>query len=87
MRHLLIAAASFAIVTVAALPLSAHVAYGQPAYPVKNIRVIVLDLPYDTVKDFAPVSMTHLTPYVFIVSAQSPVRALPELLKFIRGNA
>lgn len=46
----------------------------------------VPDLPYDTVKDFAPVSMTHITPYVFIVSGQSPVKTLPELLKFIRAN-
>ena len=48
--------------------------------------VTVPDLPFDPVKDFAPVSMTHITPYVFIVSAQSPVKTLPELLKFIRGN-
>ena len=37
--------------------------------------ITVPDLPYDTVKDFAPISMTHLTPYVFIVSAQSPVKS------------
>lgn len=48
--------------------------------------LILSDLPYDTVKDFAPVSMTHLTPYVFLVSAQSPVKSLPELLKYIRSN-
>jgi tripartite-type tricarboxylate transporter receptor subunit TctC len=48
--------------------------------------ITVPDLPYDPIKDFAPVSMTHLTPYVFLVSAQSPVKTLPELLKFIRGN-
>jgi tripartite-type tricarboxylate transporter receptor subunit TctC len=48
--------------------------------------IMVPDLPYDTIKDFAPVSMTHITPYVFIVSGQSPVKTLPELLKFIRGN-
>ncbi len=48
--------------------------------------VTVPDLPFDPVKDFAPVSMTHVTPYVFIVSAQSPVKTLPELLKFIRSN-
>ena len=48
--------------------------------------VMVPDLPYDTLKDFAPVSMTHLTPYVFLVSAQSPVKSLPELLRFIRSN-
>ena len=40
MRHLLIAAALFAIV-MAVSPLAAPVAQGQPAYPVKNIRVIV----------------------------------------------
>jgi tripartite-type tricarboxylate transporter receptor subunit TctC len=48
--------------------------------------ITVPDLPYDTVKDFAPISMTHLTPYVFLVSAQSPVKSLPELLKYIRAN-
>jgi tripartite-type tricarboxylate transporter receptor subunit TctC len=48
--------------------------------------LILSDLPYDTVRDFAPVSMTHLTPYVFLVSAQSPVKSLPELLKYIRAN-
>ncbi len=44
------------------------------------------DLPYDTVKDFAPVSLTHLTPYVFVVSSQSPVNTLADLIKFIRDN-
>lgn len=48
--------------------------------------IMVPDLPYDTARDFAPVSMTHLTPYVFIVSAQSQARSLPDLLKIIRGN-
>jgi tripartite-type tricarboxylate transporter receptor subunit TctC len=47
---------------------------------------LMSDLPYDTVKDFAPVSLTHLTPYVFVVSAQQPVNTLQELLRFIRAN-
>ncbi len=47
---------------------------------------LMSELPYDTVKDFAPVSLTHLTPYVFVVSAQSPVTSLAELFKFIRDN-
>ena len=38
---------------------------------------LMSDLPYDTVKDFAPVSLTHLTPYVFVVSAQLPVNTCP----------
>ena len=48
--------------------------------------ILMSDLPYDTVKDFAPVSLTHLTPYVFVVSSQSPLKTLPELLKFVREN-
>ncbi len=47
---------------------------------------LMSDLPYDTQKDFAPVSLTHLTPYVFVVSAQQPVNTLAELLKFVRDN-
>ena len=46
----------------------------------------VPDLPYDTIKDFAPVSMTHVTPYVLVVSGQSPLKSLPELLKFAKAN-
>jgi tripartite-type tricarboxylate transporter receptor subunit TctC len=48
--------------------------------------ILMNDLPYDTAKDFAPVSLTHLTPYVFVVSAQSPIQSMAELLKFVREN-
>ena len=48
--------------------------------------IMVAEMPFDTIKDFAPVTLTHLTPYVFLVSSQSPVRSLPELLKFIKDN-
>ncbi len=48
--------------------------------------ILMPDLPYDTVKDFVPVSLTHLTPYVFVVSPQSPARTLAELIKHVRDN-
>jgi tripartite-type tricarboxylate transporter receptor subunit TctC len=48
--------------------------------------ILMNDLPYDTVKDFMPVSLTHLTPYVFVVSAQLPVNTLAELIKHVRDN-
>ena len=48
--------------------------------------ILMSDLPYDTVKDFAPVSLTHLTPYVFVVSAQSSVSSIADLLKLIRAD-
>ena len=48
--------------------------------------ILMNDLPYDTAKDFAPVSLTHLTPYVFAVSPQSEVKTLEDLIKHIRAN-
>ena len=48
--------------------------------------ILMPNLPYDTAKDFAPVSLTHLTPYVFAVSAQSKIQSVAELVKFIRDN-
>jgi tripartite-type tricarboxylate transporter receptor subunit TctC len=48
--------------------------------------ILMSDLPYDTAKDFAPVSLTHLTPYVFVVSDKSPIRSLADLLKFAHEN-
>jgi tripartite-type tricarboxylate transporter receptor subunit TctC len=48
--------------------------------------ILMNDLPYDTAKDFAPVSLTHLTPYVFVVSEKSPIKSIAELLKFVRDN-
>ena len=48
--------------------------------------ILMNDLPFDTVRDFAPVSLTHMTPYVFVVSSQSPVQTLADLFKYIRDN-
>ena len=48
--------------------------------------ILMGDLPFDTIKDFAPVSLTHMTPYVFVVSSQLPVNSLAELFKYIRDN-
>src|SRR5436190_10661971 len=48
--------------------------------------ILMTDLPYDTAKDFAPISLTHLTPYVFVVSSQSPINTIADLLKYVRDN-
>src|SRR6185436_12738879 len=50
-----------------------------------TIQVLMSDLPFDPVKDFVPVSLTHLTPYVVVVSGQAPVKTLGELLKFVKS--
>jgi tripartite-type tricarboxylate transporter receptor subunit TctC len=47
---------------------------------------LMSDLPFDTVKDFSPISLTHITPYVVVVSSQSPFQNLGDLLKFLRDN-
>ncbi len=48
--------------------------------------ILMPNLPYDTAKDFAPVTLTHLTPYVFAVSAQSKIQSVAELVKYIKDN-
>lgn len=52
-----------------------------------TIQVLIKDLPFDPIKDFAAVSMTHLTPYVIVVSGQSPVKSVAELLKFVKSSS
>lgn len=58
----------------------------QAAANMATLPILISDLPFDVVKDFAPVSLTHVTPYVFIVSSQSSVKSLQELVKYIRDN-
>ncbi len=58
----------------------------QAAANMATNPILMTDLPFDVIKDFVPVSLTHLTPYVFVVSAQSPVKSLPELIKYIKDN-
>lgn len=48
--------------------------------------ILMENLPYDTVNDFAPVSLTYVTPFVFAVSAQSKIQSMTELVRFIKDN-
>jgi len=48
--------------------------------------VLMKNLPYDTLKDFTTVSMTHVTPYVIVVPMSSPIKSVPELLAHIRAR-
>jgi tripartite-type tricarboxylate transporter receptor subunit TctC len=51
------------------------------------INLVTMDgLPYDTLKDFAPVSLTHLTPLVVVVSAQSPFKTLKDLVEHAKAH-
>ena len=44
------------------------------------------DLPYDSVKDFSPVSFVATTPFILVVHPSLPARSVPELLKLLRSR-
>ncbi|MEP7064325.1 MAG: tripartite tricarboxylate transporter substrate binding protein [Betaproteobacteria bacterium] len=43
-------------------------------------------MPYDAVKDFAPISMVAITPNVLVVSAKSPINSVQELVAAARAS-
>jgi tripartite-type tricarboxylate transporter receptor subunit TctC len=43
-------------------------------------------MPYDAVKDFAPVSLLMLVPIVVVTNAQLPVKTMPELVAYLKAN-
>ena len=43
-------------------------------------------VPYDSVKDFAPVTLVAVSPNVVVVNPQVPAKTLPELVQLIRDN-
>jgi tripartite-type tricarboxylate transporter receptor subunit TctC len=47
-------------------------------------RALVPNLPFDPVKDFAPVTMTTRTPIVLVASGTLPVKTLDDLLRYVR---
>src|SRR5262245_61420207 len=46
-----------------------------------TIQVLIADLPFDPIKHFTAVSMTHLTPYVVVVRRQRQPKTLGEPLE------
>jgi tripartite-type tricarboxylate transporter receptor subunit TctC len=43
-------------------------------------------VPYDPIKDFAPVTLVAASPNIVVVNPQVPARTLPELVQLIRDN-
>ena len=43
-------------------------------------------LPYDPVKDFAPICMLAVNPYVLVVNSSVPAKNVPELIALLRAN-
>jgi len=74
---------------IAAAALSAPVVDAAAAerYPLRPIRMIIpsgaggiTDIPYDTVKAFAPITLVSAVSPVLIVSSQFPARSVQELI-------
>lgn len=47
---------------------------------------LVPKLPYDTLKDFAPITLAALQPLIVVVNAQSPIRSIQELIAAAKAN-
>ncbi len=54
--------------------------------PISINPAIYKSLPYDPVKDFAPVSMTTAYPYILVVNPDLPVKSLQEFVSLARSK-
>src|SRR5262249_6700917 len=64
--------------------------YTLALMPVGNAAVnasLIPNLPYDPMKDFAPITQLATVENVLVVSAQSPIRTLKELIALGRSKA
>ena len=43
-------------------------------------------MPYDPIRDFAPITLVAVTPNVLVLNASYPVNSVPELLAYARAN-
>ena len=54
--------------------------------PISINPAVYKSLPYDPVKDFAPISMTTAYPYILAVNAELPAKTLQELVALAKAN-
>ncbi len=54
--------------------------------PISINPAVYKTLPYDPVKDFAPVTMTTAYPYILVVNADLPVKSLQELVALAKSK-
>jgi tripartite-type tricarboxylate transporter receptor subunit TctC len=51
-----------------------------------SISPNVQKVPYDPLKDFAPISLLAINPYVLVVNPSVPAKNVPELIALLRAN-
>jgi tripartite-type tricarboxylate transporter receptor subunit TctC len=49
--------------------------------------VVYSKLPYDAIKDFAPITLTSVVPQIVVVAPALPVKSVQELIAYARANA
>ncbi|MBS0541274.1 MAG: tripartite tricarboxylate transporter substrate binding protein [Proteobacteria bacterium] len=54
--------------------------------PISINPAVYKTLPYDPVKDFAPITMTTAYPYILVVNADSPAKTLQEFVKLAKDK-
>eukprot|EP01034_Spumella_vulgaris_P046649 gene46649-biopygen39730 len=54
--------------------------------PISINPAVYKSLPYDPVKDFAPVTMTTAYPYVLVVNSESPAKTLQEFVALAKSK-
>jgi len=77
-------------IAMAAVARAAADGYTLALMPIGNAAVnpsLIPNLPYDPVKDFAPITQLATVENVLVISAQSPIRTLKELIALGRSKA
>ena len=54
--------------------------------PISINPAVYKELPYDPVKDFAPITMTTSYPYILVVNAKLPVKTLQDFVALVRSK-
>ncbi len=71
---------------VAKAPADGYTLMMAPSGPMVFNAVMFQKLPYSPVRDFAPVGMVASFPLIAVVSANTPVRTMRELIDFAKAN-
>lgn len=79
------AGGNIATVHVARQPADGHTLLLTPSSHVGNVYFFA-NLPYDPIKDFAPISLVSSTPFILVVNASTPATSMKEFLSYARAK-
>ena len=56
------------------------------AYTALTVNAVLQKVPYDTLRDFTPISLISISPLVLVVGANSPVRTVKDLVQMAKAK-